>query len=128
MDLIQTFKVEACVPSERILLSGNLVRESEVFLDHFPRFPVLPGVMMIEMMRFAVKCYLERTGKIASEFKIDQVEQVKFSQLLKPGDVWEMEMQMIQEAPYALAWKGRLSSQGKTVASGKISGQLVLAA
>ncbi len=42
--------IELIAPGERIVTRKNLSLAEEYLADHFPSFPVLPGVMMLEAM------------------------------------------------------------------------------
>ena len=44
---------------EGIAACGRIPKESEFFKDHFPGFPVLPGVLALEMLKQTAERYLE---------------------------------------------------------------------
>lgn len=45
------------VPGERVLAQSVIPNDLELFQDHFPGFPVMPGVLLTEMMgQAAAKC------------------------------------------------------------------------
>ena len=46
----------------------------EYLADHFPRFPVLPGVMMLEAMTQAAGWLLERAARLFWEQSLDSAE------------------------------------------------------
>lgn len=67
------------------------------FKGHFPNYPVTPGVLMVEMLAQAgAVCMLskpEYKGKIAFFGGIDKV---KFRKQVVPGDVLDLEVEIIK--------------------------------
>ena len=61
--------------------SGRIPQDAEFFQDHFPCFPVLPGVVALDL--------LKQTAEYGGGKKLVAILRVKFSSYLKPGDEWE---------------------------------------
>lgn len=98
--------------------SGWVPKDLPLFRDHFPDFPVLPGVLTIEILkRVAEYCRFPQGG----ESRLAEIHAVKFSQFLKPGDRWECEVELLEELPAMTQWKGSLSSGGRRAATAVFS-------
>ncbi|MFN9627387.1 MAG: beta-hydroxyacyl-ACP dehydratase, partial [Planctomycetota bacterium] len=46
----QLDKIIELVPGERIVATRELRKDEDYLRDHFPLFPVMPGVMMLEAL------------------------------------------------------------------------------
>ena len=73
---------------ERIVADKAVSLAEEYLADHFPTFPVLPGVLMLEMMTQAA-AWLVRD---AQDFKTNvillrEAKNVTYKSFVKPGDV-----------------------------------------
>lgn len=84
---------------------GKIPEDLELFKDHFPEFPVLPGVLSLEIMKES----LEINRKQESS-RLQAIERVKFSSFLKPGDFWRSEAKLKFEDNDKKIWKVKLLS------------------
>ena len=82
---------------DRVLESGDdrlvavkAVTAAEEYLqDHFPSFPVLPGVMMLEAMVQAARAQIERSGEPVGTVPLvlGRVRGLKYGRFVPPGSV-----------------------------------------
>lgn len=100
-------------PGEGIAASGQVPVSAEFFRDHFPDFPVLPGVLSLDILKNTAEAYL---GKKCS---VSKIVQVKFSSYLKPGDGWESQLKLLAQNGVESKWDAKLTHQNKTAASAK---------
>ena len=57
MRFILVDRIIEMVPGQRITAIKTMQGDEDIFLDHFPGFPVVPGVLLVEMMaQSAGKC------------------------------------------------------------------------
>ena len=97
--------------------SGRVPENAPYFQDHFPRFPVLPGVLALEILKRIAEDYLIRKeGRQGARWKIAQYSGVRFSAYLRPGDEWEAKLEPSGTEGARMRWKGNLSSRGKLAA------------
>ena len=110
-------------PGQGIAASGRIPEESEFFKDHFPGFPILPGVLAIEMIKQTAECYLRAVSRLGKyHLSLKQIRGVKFSNYLKPGDEWEAHLELASEEKGQTHWNGRLLHDGKAA----VTAQLIL--
>ena len=70
---------------ERIVAAKHVSLAEEYLADHFPTFPVLPGVMMIETMAQAARDLL--ADRHDGRMVLGQVKALKFGAMVRPGEV-----------------------------------------
>lgn len=62
------------------------VRDGEAALtDHFPTFPILPGVLMLETMAQAARLVVAERDPEGDRFVISGVRALKYGAMVKPG-------------------------------------------
>lgn len=88
-------RIEELTPGERAVGYKNVTANEEFFQGHFPEYPVMPGVLIVEAMAqvggVALLCLDEHKGKTALFAGIDKV---RFKRQVKPGDKLHMEVKL----------------------------------
>jgi 3-hydroxyacyl-[acyl-carrier-protein] dehydratase len=119
----QLDRIVELVPGERIVATRTL-REGEDYLrDHFPLFPVMPGVMMLEAL-FQASCWLVRATENFehSIISLDEVRNVKFADFMEPGQLLTVTAEIIKSENDSVTLKAS-GNRGDVVA---VSGRLIL--
>ena len=91
------------------------------FAGHFPKEPVMPGVLIVEAMAqagaVAMLSQPEMKGKTAY---FAGIQSAKFKKKVVPGDVLELEVEIVKvKGPIGIG-KGTAYVDGKTAASAEI--------
>lgn len=90
-------KVIEMTPGERAVGIKNVTANEEFFQGHFPEYPVMPGVLIVEAMAqvggVALLSLEEHQGKMALFAGINNV---RFKRQVKPGDALRMEVELGQ--------------------------------
>ncbi len=119
------FDMEA-LPSDpsgkKMSAKGRIPTEGEFFKDHFPAFPVLPGVLALAILTQTLERRYEELGS-PYFFSLKKIRQVKFSSTLRPGDLWESCLERLQETEDRSEWYGRLFHQGRVAVSARLTFQ-----
>ncbi|MGI9517084.1 MAG: 3-hydroxyacyl-ACP dehydratase FabZ family protein [Pirellulaceae bacterium] len=86
MRFSQLDRITELVPGERLVAVKSLTLAEEYLQDHFPRFPVMPGVLMMEAMFQASMWLVHATdGFTRSTVVLKEAKQVKFNDFVEPG-------------------------------------------
>lgn len=73
------------------LVAVKCVTAAEEYLaDHFPTFPVLPGVLMVEALVQAGRALIEPASD--GPFVLGRVRAMKFGHFVRPGDTLRVEV------------------------------------
>ncbi len=114
--------------SDDRLVSIKMVSNAEEYLqDHFPTFPVLPGVMMIEALVQASRELLSG-GDASQRWVLSEVRALKYGSFVKPGQTLRAEVQVQkrgEEGSVTIKALGTRQSEGEEDAIA-VSGRLVL--
>lgn len=88
-------RVIELTPGERAVGIKNVTANEPFFQGHFPEYPVMPGVLIVEAMAqvggVALLVQEEHKGKLALFAGINNV---RFKRQVKPGDVLHMEVEL----------------------------------
>lgn len=75
---------------DRIVTLKQVSAAEEYLQDHFPTFPVLPGVLMLEAMVQAARRLCDARGR--SRMVLGQVRALKYGRFVKPGCALRVEV------------------------------------
>jgi len=103
---------------DRIVTIKNVTAAEEYLQDHFPTFPVLPGVLMLEAMVQAGRRLLEEgvAGKGGMPLVLGKVRALKYGRFVKPGSSLRVEVTLGKtiEDGYDLKGEGMVIEPGAT--------------
>lgn len=89
----------------------NVTNTLSVLDSHFPRFPVLPGVLILgSLAELASLLLREQTGR---EWQMVGAEQVRFRQFVQPGDQMELAIEIKEVTPDMAVCSGAVRVEGK---------------
>jgi len=69
----------------QIVTLKHVSSAEEYLQDHFPSFPVLPGVMMLEAMTQAARVFLDPDNAAEMPWVLTQVRALKYGAFVRPG-------------------------------------------
>jgi len=106
-------------PGSRITAVKALTMAEEYLADHFPHFPVMPGVLMLESLTQAGAWLVRVSEDFAhSMVVLKQVNNVKYMHFLEPGQTLHVtaELQRLD------------ANEAKLKANGTVGGRIVVGA
>lgn len=110
-------------PGKSITAVKNLSLAEEYLADHFPGFPVMPGVLMLESMVQASAWLLRATDDFAhSTILLKQARALKFNSFLTPGRTLTVKA-MLQKLENGMCV---LKAEGLVDGNSTVSGRLTL--
>jgi 3-hydroxyacyl-[acyl-carrier-protein] dehydratase len=68
----------------------NVTAAEEYLQDHFPGFPVLPGVFMVEALTQAARAVLEKRGM--PRMVLGEVKALRYGSFVRPGETLKVEV------------------------------------
>ncbi|HEV3415173.1 MAG TPA: 3-hydroxyacyl-ACP dehydratase FabZ family protein [Pirellulales bacterium] len=110
-------------PGKRVTAVKALALAEEYLADHFPSFPVMPGVLMLEAMTQA-GAWLVRAGEdfAHSIVVLKEARNVKYSNFVAPGQTLTVTAEIVGQDPR----QTRFKAQGTVDGEVQLSGRLVL--
>ncbi len=104
-------------PGRRIVGVKRVAPDEDYFRDHFPGFPVVPGVLLTEMLaQTAGKC-LDAEDPARGKSMLAKIQGASFRAWVRPGDVAVLKAEVgVSRATYATA-TGRVEVGNQLVAS-----------
>ena len=76
----------------RIVTVKQVSPEEEYLKDHFPTFPIMPGVLMLEAMVQAASRLCSKDG---TRLVLGKVKAVKYGAMVQPGDQLHIEITVV---------------------------------
>lgn len=87
-------------PGAKIVAVKNLSMAEEYLADHFPGFPVMPGVMMLEAMTQAGAWLVRASEDFAhSTVLLHEARNVKYASFVEPGQTLTVTAEWIDQDP-----------------------------
>lgn len=105
---------------DRIVTVKYVSLAEEYLADHFPTFPVLPGVMMLEAVTQAASwLFHHRTGFSKSMTVLREARNVKYGRFVAPGNFLEVEAELNKMTESGASFKASASvGPGSSTAGG----------
>jgi len=108
--------------AERIVGIKNVTANEPFFSGHFPDFPVMPGVLIVEAMAqtagvLVLKSIEDRASKLVL---LVSIEYAKFRRPVVPGDQLRMELTMLKRKASVAKMSGIATVDGVLVAEAEV--------
>jgi 3-hydroxyacyl-[acyl-carrier-protein] dehydratase len=111
-------------PGKRIRIVKSLALGEEYLADHFPAFPVMPGVLMLQTLVEAGSWLL----RVTEDFKhsvivLREAQNVKYGNFMAPGRsmVVTVEAAELSESVPEVVFKGKGESEGASTVSARFT-------
>ncbi|MDB5304575.1 MAG: fabZ 1 [Phycisphaerales bacterium] len=98
-------KVELLSP-ERIVTVKYVSLAEEYLADHFPTFPVLPGVMMLESATQSAAWLMHHRNDFAKSVAVlKEARNVKYGSFVAPGNFLRMDLEFLKNTDAGASFK-----------------------
>lgn len=114
-------------PGERAVAIKNVTMNEPQFMGHFPGYPVMPGVLIVEAMAQTAALVVvdfmgeEAEGKIVYFMTIDNA---RFRKPVTPGDTMHIHVEKIQSRGAVWKFKGVAKVNDKVCAEATFSAMI----
>lgn len=116
LDRIRSFQAD-----RELSAIKNVTLTEEYLADHFPEFPVLPGVFMLEAATQAGAWLLRLSENFAhSIISLREARNIKYADFVAPGQTLDVTVSMLKKDDRLATMKVEGQIEGRTTLSGRI--------
>ena len=114
-------------PKTRIVAIKNVTINEPHFTGHFPDFPVMPGVLMVEAIAQTGGALLltEIPDRASKLMVFTGIENARFRRMVTPGDQLRIEVKVINWRTRAVKMAGVITVDGKVVCDATVTCQMI---
>ena len=108
-------RIDECIPGSSAKGLKCVTVNEPYFQGHFPGYPVMPGVLVIEALVQLSTLLAVESGKPAPDC-IRKIDDARFKRQVIPGDLLVLESRLVAEDTFAI----RASVDGETAAEAQV--------
>jgi 3-hydroxyacyl-[acyl-carrier-protein] dehydratase len=114
-------RIEHLEPGVKIAALKALSMAEEYLADHFPGFPVMPGVLMLEAMTQAGAWLVRASEDFAhSMVVLKEANGVKYGQFVEPGQTLRVSAEILSQTDRLTVLKVRGLVDGRVTVNGRL--------
>jgi 3-hydroxyacyl-[acyl-carrier-protein] dehydratase len=114
-------RIEQIEPGSKITAVKHLHADEQYLSDHFPNFPVIPGVLMLEAMFQACRwLLLESDAYERAVVVLREARNVKFTDFVIPGQELRISATIIKDEDTTVTLKVVGTVDGASAVSGRL--------
>lgn len=111
-------RITSLEPGSSVTAVKSLSQAEEYLMDHFPGFPVMPGVLMLESLVQASAWLMRHTENFKySQILLKEAKALKFSNLVTPGKTLELTSNVHEKSDREWVFKGSGTVDGGSAVS-----------
>jgi len=115
-------RITEVVPGVSLKAIKNLTLGEEYLADHFPTFPVMPGVLMLETLVEAGAWLLRITEDYKhSVIVLREAKGVKYGTFMEPGRQMTISVELVEKDDKTAVFKGKGEMEGQSTVTAKIT-------
>ncbi|MBN2468583.1 MAG: 3-hydroxyacyl-ACP dehydratase FabZ [Deltaproteobacteria bacterium] len=115
-------------PGKRIVGLKNVTVNEPFFQGHFPDFPILPGVVIIEAMAQTGGIFVFALNPEDAENKnlfFSGIDKARFRKPVVPGDQLILELELLKQRGYFWKFRGKATVNGEVVAEAELLASII---
>src|SRR5690348_7803461 len=115
-------RIVAVQPGKSLQAVKNLTLAEEYLADHFPTFPVMPGVLMLETLVEAGAWLLRLTDDFQhSVIVLREARNVKYGTFMEPGRQMAIRVDLVEQDGASATFKGKGEVDGQTTVAARLT-------
>lgn len=115
-------QISSLEPGVSLTAVKNVSLAEEYLADHFPEFPVLPGVFMLEAATQAASWLVRISENYAhSLITLQEARSVKFTDFVSPGHQLKMTVEQLKREEKLASFKFQGEVEGRVCVSGRLT-------
>jgi 3-hydroxyacyl-[acyl-carrier-protein] dehydratase len=108
-------RIDSLDPGKQITATKNLSLAEEYLQDHFPNFPVMPGVLMLEALTQSAAWLIRHSENFAHSIVVlKEAQSVKYAHFVRPGQTLNIKAGIAKEEGNLVKIKAEGSIDGQT--------------
>lgn len=120
-------RIVECERGQRIRLVKNLTLGEEYLADHFPTFPVMPGVLMLQTLVEASSWLL----RISDDFRhsvivLREAKNVKYGNFMEPGKTLVVTSELVERTSDPAGDMATFKGKGEVNGAATVSARLTV--
>jgi 3-hydroxyacyl-[acyl-carrier-protein] dehydratase len=117
----QLDRIVALEPGRRLVAQRTLRADEHYLQDHFPKFPVMPGVMMLEALHQAAMWMIRAGDHFACALVLlKEARGVKFGDFLSPGETLDVTVEWLKDEGSLVSVKAVGEKAGRTTVAARL--------
>jgi 3-hydroxyacyl-[acyl-carrier-protein] dehydratase len=109
-------------PGRSLVAVKNLTLAEEYLADHFPGFPVMPGVLMLEALTQAGAWLIRDMEDFAhSVVVLKSAKTIKYGSFVEPGRQLKLKVELVEHGERETTFKGEGSCDDQVMVKGRFT-------
>jgi 3-hydroxyacyl-[acyl-carrier-protein] dehydratase len=109
-------------PGQGLRAYKNLTSGEDYLADHFPTFPVMPGVLMLETLVESAAWFLRLTENFShSVIVLREARNVKYGTFMEPGRRMEVGVDLVEQDSGSATFKGKGEVDGQATVTARFT-------
>ena len=105
--------VDLDVGERRITVEAQVPRTNSIFEGHFPGYPIMPGVLLVEAMAQSSGWLLIALTKFERMPFLAAVKEAKMRSFVNPGDLLTIDVRLVHEGSGYAVTEAKIRVQGE---------------
>jgi 3-hydroxyacyl-[acyl-carrier-protein] dehydratase len=122
--IILVDRVVQVEPGRRVVALKNVSINEPVFAGHFPGYPVMPGVLILEALaQSAAILSIVTMGPEKSKdlvYYFVGIDKARFKRIVEPGDQLQLEVDYVRELRGIFFFKAKATVQGQVACEAEL--------